>query len=76
MPFVIASIREAVFVVSPTAVYSIRRSDPTLPDITCPLFSPIPIRKPSPSPSERIQSLNAGSFSQSISRAAARARSA
>ena len=34
VPFVIPSSRAAVFVVSPTAVYSIRRSEPTLPDIT------------------------------------------
>ena len=68
--------RDAVFVVSPTAAYSTRRSDPTWPDITLPLLSPIPIRKPSPSPCERIHSLKRGRRVSSISRAVRSARSA
>src|SRR6201999_339673 len=50
-PLVIPSRRAAVLVVSPIAVYSIRRSDPTCPDITVPLLMPIPIAKPLPRPS-------------------------
>ena len=76
VPFVIPSSREAVFVVSPIVVYSSRRSEPTLPDITAPLLSPIPIWKPSPWP-ELVQPLaERGSRTSSISRAAASARSA
>ena len=48
--FVMPSIREAVFTVSPITAYSKRRSEPTLPDITGPELRPIPIRKPSPIP--------------------------
>src|ERR1051326_6530475 len=44
VPLVIPSSRDAVFVVSPIAVYSSRRSWPTLPDISGPLFKPMPIR--------------------------------
>ena len=43
--------RAAVFVVSPSAVYSRRRSEPTWPDITWPLLRPMPILKPSCRPS-------------------------
>ena len=39
-----------MFVVSPTAAYSSRRSEPTLPDITGPLQSPTPIANGSASP--------------------------
>ena len=46
--FVSDSIREAVLTVSPIAVYSSRRSEPMLPDISGPLIIPTPIRKPSP----------------------------
>ena len=42
MFFVIASRRAAVFVVSPTVVYSSRRSDPTVPDTIGPLLRPMP----------------------------------
>jgi hypothetical protein len=48
--FVIASRRAAVLVVSPTVVYSSRRSDPTVPDMIGPLLRPTPMRKPSPKP--------------------------
>jgi len=41
-----SSIRDAEFVVSPTAVYSTRRSDPTWPDITLAALSPMPMRNP------------------------------
>ena len=51
VPLVMPSSRAAVLVVSPIAVYSSRRSEPTLPRITVPLLSPMPIRKPSPMPS-------------------------
>ena len=54
---VMPSMRAAVFVVSPIAVYSTRRSDPTFPDSTGPLFKPIPIRKPSPEPRSRTHAL-------------------
>ena len=73
---VIASSLAAVFVVSPIAVYSTRRSDPTCPVITSPLLTPIPIAKPSPSPSDSIHRLKAASRGPAISRAAASARSA
>ncbi len=43
---VIPSSRAAVLVVSPIAVYSMRRFEPTCPDITGPLLRPIPIAKP------------------------------
>ena len=43
VPFVMPSSRAAVLVVSPIAVYSSRRSEPTLPDITWPVLSPMPI---------------------------------
>jgi hypothetical protein len=42
-----------VLVVSPTAVYSTRRFEPTLPDITGSLLSLTPMRKPSPSSAAR-----------------------
>ena len=45
VPLVIPSSRAAVFTVSPIAVYSSRRSEPTLPAITGPELSPIPMRK-------------------------------
>ena len=76
MPFVIPSIRDAVLIVSPIAVYSSRCSEPTLPDMNGPLFSPMPILKPCSKPSSRSRSLNFGSRVSSISRAAASARSA
>ena len=76
VPFVMPSSRAAVLVVSPIAVYSTRRSEPTLPDITRPLLSPIPMRKPSESPFSRSQALKRGRRTSSISRAAASARSA
>ena len=41
-------IRAAVLQTSPIAVYSSRRSLPTLPEMNGPLLMPIPIRKPSP----------------------------
>ena len=41
------SSRAAVLVVSPSAVYSSRRSEPTWPDITGPVLRPMPILKPS-----------------------------
>ena len=46
-PLVIPWIRAAVFVVSPIAVYSRRRSEPTFPETTIPVFRPMPILKPS-----------------------------
>ncbi len=58
-PLVIPSSRAAVLVVSPIAVYSIRRCEPTCPDITVPLLRPIPIAKPSPWPSACIQRVEA-----------------
>ena len=67
--------RAAVFVVSPIAVYSSRREDPTLPDITSPELSPMPIVKASPCPSSASQALNRARRSPAISRAAASARS-
>ena len=45
LPLVIPSRREAVFVVSPSAVYSTRCSEPMLPAITLPLLMPTPIAK-------------------------------
>ena len=48
VPLVRSWIRDAVLQTSPIAVYSSRRSWPTLPEMKGPLFSPIPIRKPSP----------------------------
>jgi hypothetical protein len=42
---VIPSRREAVFVVPPIAVYSMRCSEPTLPAITVPLLRPTPTAK-------------------------------
>ena len=70
------SSREAVLVVSPIIVYSIRRSEPTLPAITVPLLRPdadaeavVRARLPHPS-------LNAVERGPTISRAAASARSA
>ena len=74
--FVMPSIRDAVFTVSPITAYSKRRSEPTLPDITGPELIPIPIRNPSSIPEAPSQELNEGSFSLSIERAAATARSA
>ena len=56
LPFVIDSSRDAVFVVSPIVVYSMRRSLPTLPAITGPEFSPMPIVKSAP-PRSRSQAL-------------------
>ena len=41
------SSREAVLTVSPTAVYSSRRAEPTLPDISGPLETPMPTANPS-----------------------------
>ncbi len=75
VPFVIVSRRDAVFVVSPIVVYSIRRSLPTLPAMTGPAFRPIPILKSSP-PRSRIQALTSASAGPAISSAAASARSA
>ena len=40
-----------MFTVSPIAVYSSRRSEPTLPDMNGPLAIPTPISNPSPMPS-------------------------
>ena len=71
VPLVIPSIREAVLVVSPITVYSSRFCDPTLPAITAPLFSPTPMRKPSPWPSLRSHWLNSSSAGPAISHAAA-----
>jgi hypothetical protein len=74
--FVIASRREAVFVVSPTVVYSSRRSDPTVPDMIGPLLTPMPMRKPSPRPFSLSHPLKRGRREWSISRAAAKPQSA
>ena len=54
----VASIRDAVFTVSPITAYSSRRDEPTLPDMTGPELIPIPIRNPADA---RVasQSLNA-----------------
>ena len=41
-------IRAATFTASPSAVYSYRRSDPTLPTMTGPLLMPARIRKSMP----------------------------
>ena len=76
VPLVIPSTRDAVFTVSPIVVYSIRRTEPTWPDITSPLLRPIPIRNPSPRPASRIHSQKAGRRTSSMSRAASSARSA
>ena len=70
------SMREAVLIVSPIAVYSSRRCEPTLPDMNCPLLSPMPILKPRSKPWASRISLYFGSRVSSISRAAASARSA
>ena len=40
VPFVRPSMRAAVFVMSPMTVYSRRRSDPTLPEMTSPVLRP------------------------------------
>ena len=48
VPLVSSWIREAVLQTSPIAVYSSRRSLPTLPETNGPLSRPMPIRKPSP----------------------------
>jgi hypothetical protein len=76
LPFVIDSSREAVFVVSPIAVYSSLRDEPTVPDMIGLLLTPIPIRKPSRKPFRASHWLKRGSRSRSISRAAVSARSA
>ncbi len=68
--------RAATFVVSPTAVYSTRRSEPTLPDITRPEFRPMPMRNPDPSSCSRSHPLKRGKRTASISRAVESARSA
>ena len=60
--------RAEVFVVSPMAVYSSRRADPTLPDMTSPVLRPMPILKPSPRPSSRIHALKRSSLSSIIAR--------
>ena len=65
-----------MLVVSPTAVYSIRRSEPTWPDMTLPLLMPTPIWKPSPRPCPPSHSLKRSSRGPIISSAAATARSA
>src|SRR5215216_7475090 len=52
---VIASRRDAVFTVSPWTVYSSCRGEPTFPDMKYPLFSPMPIAKPSPKSCSRSQ---------------------
>ena len=58
--FVMPSIREAVFTVSPCTVYSSRRSEPTLPDMNGPLLRPMPIRTSSPNPFSRSHALKRG----------------
>ena len=68
--------REAVLVTSPIAVYSTRCSEPTLPAITGPLFSPTPITKLCSKPCSASQALNRFSRGPIISREAASARSA
>ena len=45
LPFVMPSRRDAVLVVSPSAVYSTRCSEPMLPAMTGPLLTPTPITK-------------------------------
>ena len=55
VPFVRPSMRAAVFVMSPITVYSRRRSEPTLPEMTSPVFRPMPIRNGSwPRSSSRL----------------------
>ena len=44
VPFVRPSMRAAVFVMSPMTVYSSRRSEPTLPEMTSPVLRPTPMR--------------------------------
>ena len=63
-PFVIPWSREAVFVVSPIAVYSRRRSEPTLPETTMPVFRPMPILKPSLTSCSRSHAFHLGSRSR------------
>src|SRR5207253_2612235 len=70
VPLVMPSSLAAVLVVSPIAVYSSRRSEPTLPAMTGPVLMPIPMRKSTSKPSARISSLNRARRS-SISREAA-----
>ena len=62
--------------VSPIVVYSIRRSEPTWPDISSPVLIPMPISKPDPRSFSAIHALKRGSRTSSISRAAATALSA
>ena len=71
VPLVSCSMRAAEFVASPTAVYSTRRSEPTLPDITRPEFRPMPMRNPDPRSCSRSQALKRGRRTVSISRALA-----
>ena len=65
-----------MLVVSPTAAYSIRRSEPTLPDMTGPLHTPMPMENGSPTLRSATQALSCGRRSRSISCTAAMARSA
>ena len=44
-----------MLVVSPTAAYSSRRSEPTLPDMTGPLHTPMPMENGSPIPRSATQ---------------------
>lgn len=74
--FVIDSIREAVFVVSPITAYSRRLGEPMLADRTGPELIPIPIRSGRPAPDALSHALNVASCSPAIARAAASARSA
>jgi hypothetical protein len=70
------SSRAAVFVVSPIAVYSMRRAEPTLPAITGPVCSPMPTRNRSPDSRSPSHALNAAIAGPAISCAVATARSA
>ena len=76
VPFVSPSIREAAFTVSPMIVYSRRRSEPTFPATNAPLWMPMPIRNPSPSPCSCRYALKRGRRVGIISFAVATARSA
>ena len=70
LSFVKPSRREAVFVVSPIAVYSTRSAEPTFPAITGPLFSPTPISKLCSKPCSPSHALKRSRRGPIISRAA------
>src|SRR5262245_32999391 len=74
--FVMASMRDAVLVVSPITAYSRRLGEPTLPESTGPELIPIPMRSGCSTPEAPSHALNVASCSPAIARAAASARSA